>query len=371
MNNKKKFFIFWLILIFITPLVYLSFDFFISKIIVKNEKSLEKKESKQYWRKSHPVYHHTFEANIDVVQDNGKFGKSKIFTNSLGFRDKEVRKIKLNKDKHRIVFIGDSFTEGVLLNYENTFVGIIDKELSNYNIETLNAGVTSYNPSIYYTKTKYFIDKKFQFDELVVFIDISDVQDEALDYKIENSIVKLRKKKKPKKNIIDFLKKNFFVTYSIANFIHDTFVPTVNKEDISYDEFIKFIVSDKYKTDKWTIDKDLFKKYEIGLERNLKHMKLLKKLCDDNNIKMTIAVYPWFSQIYHDDLDSLHVKIWSDFSKKNNINFINYFPYFFKKNLNLEERIKIIKKYYIPFDIHFNSKGNERIAEVFLQKYLK
>ena len=46
-------------------------------------------------------------------------------------------------------------------------------------------------------------------------------------------------------------------------------------------------------------------------------MKLLKDLCDKNNIKLTIAVYPRFTQIYHNDLDSIQVKIWNKFSQEN------------------------------------------------------
>ena len=39
-------------------------------------------------------------------------------------------------------------------------------------------------------------------------------------------------------------------------------------------------------------------------------------LCKKNDIDITIAVYPWFQQIYNKDLDSIHVKIWKDFRKK-------------------------------------------------------
>ena len=57
------------------------------------------------------------------------------------------------------------------------------------------------------------------------------------------------------------------------------------------------------------------------------------------------------------------------FSEKNNINFINFFPFFFSKENSFDENLKIIKKYYIPFDVHFNKKGNELIANNFLNFY--
>ena len=39
----------------------------------------------------------------------------------------------------RIMFIGDSFTEGIMLDWEDTFVGIISDSLKNKNVEVLNA----------------------------------------------------------------------------------------------------------------------------------------------------------------------------------------------------------------------------------------
>jgi hypothetical protein len=44
-----------------------------------------------------------------------------VFTDSLGFKDASRRAV---PDRRRILFIGDSFTEGVGLPYEQTFVGL-------------------------------------------------------------------------------------------------------------------------------------------------------------------------------------------------------------------------------------------------------
>jgi len=47
--------------------------------------------------------------------------------------------------------------------------------------EILNAAAVSYSPRIYYLKTKYLIEEKgLVFDELYVFIDISDIQNEIV-----------------------------------------------------------------------------------------------------------------------------------------------------------------------------------------------
>ena len=105
-------------------------------------------------------------------------------TNSLGFKDSSMRQVPLKVDKKRILFIGDSFTEGVLVPYELTFIG----QIATYrpDIDILNAGVTSYSPLIYYLKVDYLLNKVgLKFDELFVFIDISDIQDEYVYNDVE------------------------------------------------------------------------------------------------------------------------------------------------------------------------------------------
>ena len=102
-------------------------------------------------RIGHPVFHHTFKKNSKIPESLYK-NKFTLFTNSLGFKDRSIRTIQLVSTKHRILFIGDSFTEGIGLSYEDTFVGMIDSRLSKNNIEVLNASRVSYSPIIYWRK---------------------------------------------------------------------------------------------------------------------------------------------------------------------------------------------------------------------------
>src|SRR5882757_4373215 len=59
-----------------------------------------------------PMYTHTFKPNFDGYDVWGG-SRYRFFTNSLGFRDASARSIPLVADRKRIVFIGDSFTEGM------------------------------------------------------------------------------------------------------------------------------------------------------------------------------------------------------------------------------------------------------------------
>ena len=85
----------------------------------------------------------------------------------------------------RVLFLGDSFTEGLGIPYEQTFVGRFAAAFPQ--LDVLNAVVSSYAPSVYYAKTKYFIGRGLQIDEIVVYIDVSDVQDEAIFYRFDES----------------------------------------------------------------------------------------------------------------------------------------------------------------------------------------
>ena len=72
-------------------------------------------------------------------------------TDELGLRVGNKSPLK-TKDNENIFIFGDSFTYGVGLEYEKTFVGMIEKKIKNQNI--FNFGVGSYSPSVYLYKLK-------------------------------------------------------------------------------------------------------------------------------------------------------------------------------------------------------------------------
>ena len=353
----------------------------------------------------HQHYHHDF-IKYGYSAESGRLGDYELYTNSLGFKDKSNRKIARETDKRRILFIGDSFTEGILLNYQDTFVGIIDSVIAPQNIEVLNAGRVSYSPIIYWRKIKYLIeDVKLKFDELVVFIDISDIDDEASYYDLseENNVIDqiVEPIVEPRdygvswfisnhniENIRLFLRNNFIIMSSGINWIHDIIFqdslevqmvsnkPLNNTDDEEIDSLTSIKVDntwDQVLSDRranWTVDDKYYQEYGLrGKPRMIKYMDKLAYLTNDNGIDLTVVVYPWPSQIWYEDLHSIHVQIWQDWCKLNEIEFINLFPSFVKVNRSEEEKLKIISKYYVPYDLHFNREGNKLIANEFLKLY--
>jgi len=90
-------------------------------------------------RIKHPVYHHTFKANSSEQIDHKLLRLSyNEKTNSLGFKDNEIREVSISSNDYRLIFIGDSITEGIGYTFDETFVGIISKELKADGIEVLN-----------------------------------------------------------------------------------------------------------------------------------------------------------------------------------------------------------------------------------------
>lgn len=354
---------------------------------------------------AHPNYHHDFIKN-GYSAESGRLGDNELYTNSLGFKDKSNRKIARSTEKRRIVFIGDSFTEGILLKYQDTFVGRIDSAVSVQNIEVLNAGRVSYSPIIYWRKLKYLIENvKLKFDELVVFIDISDIDDEAsyYDLSIDENVIDqiIEPIIEPRdygiswlisnqniENIRLFLRNNFIIMSGGINWIHDIiFQDTLelqkansdsledsNQEEIDTTSTTKndntwdIILADRRAN--WTVDEEYYKEYGIrGKPRMIKYMDKLVKLTTEGDIDLTVVVYPWPSQIWYEDLKSMHVQIWQDWCDQNDVNFINLFPAFVKINIDETKKLDIISKYFVPYDLHFNKEGNKLVADEFLKRY--
>jgi len=224
--------------------------------------------------------------NESTIQGGGIHPRVKIYTNSLGFKDFANREIDL-KNKNRIVFIGDSFTEGVLLEFKFTVPGLAYDYFANKGIEVLNAGVSSYSPSIYYNKIKFFIEQGLEFSHLVVFIDISDIENEVINYVTEEETlyVKSAYKKESvstkeiilKDEIKKFLKDNFLISYKLIKFIDDRFIDPIYGDDFieptTANKFIE-IFSNKNKNGKWTINEDIRKEYDLGIQKSIHYMTL-------------------------------------------------------------------------------------------------
>jgi hypothetical protein len=316
------------------------------------------------FRVSHDVYHHGFKPGISVENEYWGPLASSYRTNSLGFRDRVVREVPLTSDKRRIVFIGDSFTEGIGVPYEKTFVGLVEEALAPRGIEVLNAGVASYTPILDYRRVKFLLeDVGLRFDELAVFIDVGDIQDEttyALDdagrvvFKQHRWVAENRANWEHGKpawlasmGLSSVLRKNTLVASTI------------------YEATLTALSRGPRRAAAWTLDPALHDEYgRAGLEKAQHHMDLLAELLASRGIRLTVAVYPWPDQILRRDHPSRQETVWREWSARRGAGFINGFPAFMAGVPK-----EIVRREFIGGDIHWNEAGHRRVADVVLAHF--
>jgi hypothetical protein len=314
-----------------------------------------------------PVFHHALKANAEFLYQRWGHLRHSVSTNSLGFRDRSIRQVPLSSDKYRLLFMGDSFTYGVGLPYEKTFICLIDSELEEKNVEVLNAGVVSYSPAIYWKKTEYLLfHTGLRFDHLVVFLDISDIQDEAEFYDTnEERVVWIRG---PTPALRDFLYEYTTILRNLWEIGEEAYGWASQDPDARRTEEDRRYATNEYRS-LWTVDEEAYADYGArGIEKAKKHMGRLYDLLQAHGIGMTLVVYPWPTQILHEDRESVQVRIWREWAEKHSVLFVDLFPDFIPAGRDPKE---MIRKHFIPGDLHWNEEGHRLVARRFLEMWKK
>lgn len=383
----------------VKKLIYLIIIFFLSFIFIA---FLDYKIGYKFLKEPKyriTKYDHDLRKNLKIFERGNV-----LYTNNYGFKNKDGSNLK-NK-KIDIAFIGDSFTEGIAIKHEDTFVGIFENQTQ---MNVVNLGVSSYSPSIYYEKIKFYLDRGFTFKEVIVFIDISDIQDEAAYYiEDEHGYIHTRKV-----GPVSLIKRNLHILLSdfpllytavvkikkiLTKDIKNLFVTNKNSLDFNkpvykkislkqkqlsnferynevliYDYYDVKLYDFKYSRSFWTYYNDDIPYEPLGIDggiqRSLNKMSDLYNLLKSKNIKLSIGIHPWPGQILYDQRESKQVKIWRDFCKNKCNNFFNMFNFFFDEIELMGNRKSVIKKYYLDGDVHFNEAGNRAVANEILKKY--
>jgi len=379
---------------------FLLTDFFLGKKIFnfieslneKNAKKMEMHNRQQNIGAESKKLHHVYKKYLQKGLFWGDI-KYTFCTDEHGFRSncKNKSKSEIQNKKFDVGIIGDSFTEGMGVDYENTFAGIVARKLPNKRIA--NLGVASHSPSLYYLRLNELIEANYTFNEIFVYVDISDIQDEAIRYKLDETEKKILIQNSDEefaKLAFNLETKKKFINEPKKQTVNEPNKQTVNEKikysfkeklilnlPISYYFFytpLKNKISGKNFFDRntfranWTYSTNNDGYGENGIEKGIKNsirsMKLLSDLLKKNNIKFTIAVYPWPHQLLYDQVNSRQVNVWKNFCKTKCDNFINHFPDFFEI---YKKDKKNIKKLYFKRDWHFNKMGHKLIAKRLLE----
>lgn len=311
-----------------------------------------------------PVYHHSLKPNSFSNKERWGPHPYSVYVNSLGFRDGTIRNISPVTDKYRLIFMGDSFTEGPGMDFDDTFVGIISKRWSPLNVEVLNAGLGSYAPTVYYVKTLYLLKEVgLKFNHMVVCLDISDIEDEAKNYEIENGIVIAKIDSflpRAKMFIHDYTTLGRLIQhYSIKA---HSYLTDPHSETLRTQREIDLSIGKKRSS--WTLYPEIYQEYgKEGLQKAKNRMDSLYELLRRSGITLSLVVYPYPDQIISNDLDSIQVRFWKEWAESHSIPFINLFPVFIPPNASIHSAEEVIKKFYFRGDDHWNKDGHALVAQ--------
>jgi hypothetical protein len=337
------------------------------------------------FRTPHYYYHHGLLPNQNAWAVWG----SSLYpfnTNSLGMVDSTVYNVKLETDKKRLMILGDSHSEGVGIPYKKTFSGILSKHLRD-NIEVLNASCISYSPKIEYLKAKFLLEEGLKVDHIFVLIDISDLQNELVYEHFEprkKSWIRdawLTSKFFLKRHsaifhlitsIIDhYQSKQFFEKAKFFNEQAALNTPT-NVLDLyasffsDFDDRVLLSNPQFHGVGEWYYNDHFKNLADHGIKLGQIYLLKLKKLCDAQNIKLSISVHPWQYQILKMKVRDYYVEQWESFAKANDIDFINLFPLF----ITDQNPVINIKMYFIQGDNHWNEFGHALVAD-YLEDYFR
>jgi hypothetical protein len=349
--------------------IFLAFDCVYSSLFHKKDRPA---------RIANEFYDHDLLPNF-AGYDTWGLSREKFFTNSLGFKDTGNRNIPDVPASRRVILIGDSFTEGSGLKFEDTYAGLLFKagQTLEPRIEFLNAAVASYSPVIYYRKIKYLLDTHVRFDEVIVFSDISDVQDEATNYFCIDEHAEFRRycdaqaltRADQQETWLRRLENHFVVTNWIVQFARI-------KLDVLTGESGAFVSEGRVRSRAgWTLpgftpDAGSYDPLGVegGIKRSIANMQALADLLHAHQIKLTIVVYPWPVQLFENDRDSRQAETWRDFCRANCEGFIDLFPIVFALK---DGRPDWYQHLFIQGDFHYSAAGHRLIFAALKDRLLQ
>lgn len=408
MQYVKKFISDLLKISLITVLLFMFID------ILVGDKVLSSIRQSEPFRIQHSVYHHTLKPNFDGV---GRWGdwSYRMCTNFHGFKDRCDNKSGPDK-AFDLAFIGDSFTEGIGLPFEDTFVGMVADKFPQLRIA--NLGVVSYSPAIHLAKLKNLYANGYSFKHVIVFIDIGDVYDEANAYDLHNETVVVDKGEPYPLTGLRYFRRitarylpltaeawvhlrQLVARYSTQTLpsvtvpvtpvsdstaadsipsksvtlpnaepsIRTTSAPSVQDDAPFTRNIYDGIYLKKYPKSEWTYNTQSPHYGNKGVMGTLDQMKqemvALHALVTTHGGMLSVGVYPWPGQILYDDVESLQVSTWREFCATRCLHFYNAFPSFFKL-AEATNKDAVVQKYYFAGDAHFTAAGNKVIADTIL-----
>jgi len=257
--------------------------------------------------------------------------------------------------------------------WPDSYVGQLAVRFPQY--EFLNGAVESYSPSNYFNVARALLDKGVKFDEVIVFIDLSDAQDEASFYRDIDAFGAVDGPQQIVHNGGWYANLRLYITEHLL--LTNEVIGFLEREGVEHG-FYHLNVGHgplfDLERSAWTYRPvSDTEPYEIGyaplglkagLTKEESKMTLLWQEIQRRNIPLTVVVYPWPAQIAHDTIDSKQVRMWRDWCVGKCNRFISVFPAFFavKNECPQGQPGCWYLNEFIFGDEHYNATGNALVA---------
>jgi hypothetical protein len=321
-----------------------------------------------------------------------------VKTNNLGFRDYEIRD--LSKNNYYTIIIGDSFVEGVALEYEDTLVAQLNKKIKNSNIknyEFLNAGVASYSPYIYQRKVISIIKENpwLKTDRVILLLDKSDVPDEIhyfdpiqrpeyfpiekakynfrynedfFDDLKRGDLFRFIKKQTTTglflKQIGDFLdlkRRNLRDRYKLSKKLGKSFFKISSKQVRAFRSInTRSHIANYFHGNLWET------KGKKSVNISIENIMILKNYLDNKNIELLVVLFPWPFEIANKTPRENYTNYIIQKLVRKGIKYTSVYKHFLKGDIYSN-----ISDNYIYNDLHFNRQGNKILSDIIWKEHLK
>jgi len=327
-------------------------------------------------RVMHPDYHHGLKPLAKGMETWGR-DSFLLCTNSLGMRDREPRQVPWGSDRKRVVWIGDSFTEGLGVGFEASFMGLFAQNAPP-DVEHLNMGVVSYSPELYARKLEDHLKKGLRVDTLVVCLDNSDIQDEILYHSIYDQTPTIHfymdsnlagtagGSPDTARTVMYRLQSLYRNTHSLTwqlleGTLHDGDPGNgaLSPWDRRYHHERAHVATDTAVLRRWG---------RLGLSYMSTNMDRIRKMAREKGFAMKVVIYPWPNHVADGAFDNAYTRYWTDYCATHGIQMINLFECF----RVLSDRIggqRVVDSLYIKGDMHFTRAGNRFLYDEMLRRW--
>ena len=289
-----------------------------------------------YYNQVLPTWYHAWTPNKDIIINEPEI-KYTYRASSLGLREREIPAQKPDSVK-RLFVLGDSFTEGIGVQYANSMPRDIEKKLDSAKLhyEVYNAGVSGNDPVYEYMQLRDQL-MPLHPTHVVVCINGSDITDIVFRGGMErfHADGTTHYKKGSKWEILH----------------HYSRLYRLIRASIKRDDDQTFLTKAEMKQQTETAKKTI---YDAVLA--------MKTLCDKNGVKLAVVIHPFPSYFTLTKPQDDIVDMTQQFAFQE-LGLVNTFDDF-SKTINKENYLD----YSLKINGHFNEKGYQLYADIIFNK---